>query len=93
LAIVATHVGLDETGKSTGLPAVPATSWSYSPKGESMPFSRSRPTCEIWHEYDAEDSLRFCGLRRHEAGMPRTSPNTLPAEGTDWRFVDSSSAT
>jgi hypothetical protein len=37
--------------------------------------------------------LRFCGLRRHEAGMPRTSPNTLPAEGTDWRFVDSSSAT
>jgi NitT/TauT family transport system substrate-binding protein len=32
--------------------------------------------------------LRFYGLRLHEAGMLRTSPNTLLAEGTDWRFVD-----
>jgi hypothetical protein len=76
------------TGKSTGLPAVPATSWSYPPKGKSMPFSRSRPTCESWHEYDAEDSLRFCGLRWHDAGMLRISPNTLLAEGADRRFVN-----
>jgi NitT/TauT family transport system substrate-binding protein len=43
---------------------------------------------ELWHEYDSEDSLRFYGLRLHEAGMLRTSPNKLLAEGTDWRFVD-----
>ena len=43
---------------------------------------------EIWHEYDSEDSMRFYGLRLHEAGMLRTSPNTLLADGTDWRFVD-----
>jgi NitT/TauT family transport system substrate-binding protein len=43
---------------------------------------------ELWHEYDSEDSLRFYGLRMHEAGMLRTSPNTLLAEGADWRFVD-----
>jgi len=43
---------------------------------------------ELWHEYDSEDSLRFYALRLHEAGMIRTSPNALLAEGTDWRFVN-----
>jgi NitT/TauT family transport system substrate-binding protein len=43
---------------------------------------------ELWHEYDSEDSMRFYGLRLHEAGMLRTSPNPLLAEGTDWRFVN-----
>jgi NitT/TauT family transport system substrate-binding protein len=42
---------------------------------------------ELWREYDSEDSLRFYALRLHEAGMLRTSPNTLLAEGADWRFV------
>jgi NitT/TauT family transport system substrate-binding protein len=43
---------------------------------------------ELWHEYDSADSLRFYGLRLHEAGMLRASPNALLADGTDWRFVD-----
>jgi NitT/TauT family transport system substrate-binding protein len=43
---------------------------------------------ELWHEYDSADSLRFYGLRLHEAGMIETSPNELLAEGADWRFVD-----
>ena len=43
---------------------------------------------ELWHEYDSADSLRFYGLRLHEAGMISSSPNALLAEGTDWRFVD-----
>jgi NitT/TauT family transport system substrate-binding protein len=43
---------------------------------------------DLWHEYDSEDSLRFYALRLHEAGMLRTSPNALLAEGTDWRFVN-----
>jgi NitT/TauT family transport system substrate-binding protein len=42
----------------------------------------------LWHEYDPADSLRFYGLRLHEAGMLRTSPNALLAEGTDWRFLN-----
>ena len=54
--------------------------------------TRSRRSTELpyqlWHEYDPEDSMRFYGLRLHEAGMLRTSPNTLLAEGTDWRFVN-----
>jgi NitT/TauT family transport system substrate-binding protein len=43
---------------------------------------------EFWHEYDSADSLRFYGLRLHEAGMISSSPNALLAAGTDWRFVD-----
>jgi NitT/TauT family transport system substrate-binding protein len=43
---------------------------------------------ELWHEYDSEDSLRFYALRLREAGMLHASPNTLLAEGTDWRFVN-----
>ena len=41
-----------------------------------------------WREYDPEDAMRFYGLRLHEAGMLRTSPNALLAEGTDWRFIN-----
>jgi NitT/TauT family transport system substrate-binding protein len=43
---------------------------------------------ELWHEYDAADSLRFYALRLHEVGMISSSPNALLAEGTDWRFVE-----
>jgi NitT/TauT family transport system substrate-binding protein len=43
---------------------------------------------DLWHEYDSADSMRFYGLRLHEAGMIGSSPNQLLAEGTDWRFVD-----
>jgi NitT/TauT family transport system substrate-binding protein len=41
-----------------------------------------------WREFDPEDSLRFFALRLHEVGMIQSSPNTLLAEGTDWRFIN-----
>jgi NitT/TauT family transport system substrate-binding protein len=41
-----------------------------------------------WREYDAEDSLRFFALRLHEVGMIKSTPNTIIAEGTDWRFLN-----
>jgi NitT/TauT family transport system substrate-binding protein len=41
-----------------------------------------------WREFDAEDSLRFFALRLHEVGMIKSSPNTILAEGTDWRFLN-----
>ena len=41
-----------------------------------------------WREYDPEDTMRFFALRLHEAGMIKSSPNTLIAEGTDWRFLN-----
>ena len=36
----------------------------------------------------AEDTIRFYALRLHEAGMIKSSPQKIIAEGTDWRFLD-----
>jgi NitT/TauT family transport system substrate-binding protein len=41
-----------------------------------------------WREYDPEDTIRFFALRLHEAGMVKSSPQTIIANGTDWRFLN-----
>jgi len=41
-----------------------------------------------WRTYDPEDSLRFFALRLHEAGLIKSSPQKLIAQGTDWRFLN-----
>jgi NitT/TauT family transport system substrate-binding protein len=45
-----------------------------------IPFGR-------WREYEPEDTVRFYALRLHEAGMIKSSPQKLIAQGTDWRFL------
>ena len=47
---------------------------------KSLPYGR-------WREYDAEDTVRFWALRLHEAGMIKSSPQKIIAQGTDWRFL------
>jgi NitT/TauT family transport system substrate-binding protein len=39
-----------------------------------------------WRNYDPEDAIRFYALRLHDAGMIKSSPNKIIADGTDWRF-------
>ena len=41
-----------------------------------------------WREYDPEDTVRFYALRLHEAGMTKSSPQKIIAEGTEWRFFN-----
>jgi NitT/TauT family transport system substrate-binding protein len=41
-----------------------------------------------WRTYDPEDSLRFYGVRLHEAGLIKSAPQKLIAQGTDWRFLN-----
>jgi len=41
----------------------------------------------LWREYDPEDTVRFFALRLHEAGMIKSSPQKIIAQGTDWRFL------
>jgi len=41
-----------------------------------------------WGEYTPEDTVRFYALRLHEAGMLKSSPQKLIAQGTDWRFLN-----
>jgi NitT/TauT family transport system substrate-binding protein len=41
-----------------------------------------------WRDYDHEDTIRFYALGLREAGMIRSAPNRIIAEGTDWRFIN-----
>jgi NitT/TauT family transport system substrate-binding protein len=39
-----------------------------------------------WRSFDPEDAVRFYALRLRDAGMIKSSPNKIIADGTDWRF-------
>jgi NitT/TauT family transport system substrate-binding protein len=41
-----------------------------------------------WREYDAEDTVRFFALRLREAGIIKSTPQQIIAQGTDWRFLN-----
>jgi NitT/TauT family transport system substrate-binding protein len=41
-----------------------------------------------WRDYDPEDTIRFYSLRLREAGMIKSAPQKIIAEGTDWRFFN-----
>ena len=41
-----------------------------------------------WRNYNPEDAVRFYALRLHEAGMIKSSPQKILAQGTDWRFLN-----
>ena len=41
-----------------------------------------------WGDYNPEDAVRFYALRLHEAGMIKSSPQKIIAQGTDWRFLN-----
>ncbi|HME21839.1 MAG TPA: ABC transporter substrate-binding protein [Acetobacteraceae bacterium] len=42
----------------------------------------------VWRDYDPEDTIRFYSLRLREAGMIKSSPQKIIAEGTDWRSLN-----
>jgi NitT/TauT family transport system substrate-binding protein len=57
------------------------TSYDYALQTmRDVPYSQ-------WREYNPEDTLRFYALRLHEAGMIKSGPQKLLAQGTDWRFL------
>jgi len=41
-----------------------------------------------WRDYDAEDTVRFYALLLREAGLIKSTPQKIIAEGTDWRFLN-----
>jgi NitT/TauT family transport system substrate-binding protein len=41
-----------------------------------------------WRDYDPEDTMRFYALRLHEAGLTKSSPQKIIADGSDWRFLN-----
>jgi NitT/TauT family transport system substrate-binding protein len=62
-------------------------------KGYTESYDYARETMQDvvysqWREYDPEDTVRFYALRLQEAGMIKSSPKKIIAEGTDWRFFN-----
>ena len=41
-----------------------------------------------WRELDPENTVRFFALRLREAGMIKSAPQQIIAQGTDWRFLN-----
>jgi NitT/TauT family transport system substrate-binding protein len=41
-----------------------------------------------WRDYNPEEAVRFYALRLHEAGLIKSSPQKIIADGTDWRFLN-----
>jgi NitT/TauT family transport system substrate-binding protein len=39
-----------------------------------------------WRDYNVEDTIRFYALRLREAGMIKSTPAKIIADGTDWRL-------
>jgi len=48
---------------------------------KDLPYNR-------WRELDATDAVRFWSLRLYEAGLIKSGPNKILAQGTDWRFLN-----
>jgi NitT/TauT family transport system substrate-binding protein len=41
-----------------------------------------------WREFSPEDTVRFYALRLHEAGLIKSTPQRILAQGTDWRLFN-----
>jgi NitT/TauT family transport system substrate-binding protein len=59
-----------------------STSYEYALQTmKDLPYNR-------WRELDPTDTVRFWSLRLHEAGLIKSGPNKIIAQGTDWRFFN-----
>src|SRR5215510_4133476 len=59
----------------------------FTPRYDYALQTLSELPYDKWREYDHEDTVRFYALRLHEAGMIKSSPQKIIADGTDWRFL------
>jgi len=78
----ATNLCAAEPEKAARLIAAKGYNYAYALQTvKEIPYDK-------WREYDPEDAMRFYALRLHEAGMLKSSPQKLIAQGTDWRFLN-----
>jgi NitT/TauT family transport system substrate-binding protein len=60
----------------------------FSPRYEDSARTIRELPYDRWNRYDPEDTVRFYALRLHEAGLVKSTPRKLIAQGTDWRFLN-----
>jgi NitT/TauT family transport system substrate-binding protein len=59
----------------------------YTPRYDYAVATVRELPYDQWRVYDPEDTMRFYALRLREAGMIKSTPQKIIAEGTDWRFL------
>jgi NitT/TauT family transport system substrate-binding protein len=59
----------------------------YSPKLEHAVQALRELPYRRWRDFNPEDSLRFYALQLREAGMIKSTPQKIIAQGTDWRIL------
>ena len=62
--------------------------WRLHPALRLCPPDVQRGPYDKWREYDPEDTIRFYGLRMHDVGFIKSSPQKIIADGTDWRLLN-----
>jgi NitT/TauT family transport system substrate-binding protein len=60
----------------------------FTPRYDYARQALSELPYDKWREFDPEDTVRFWALRLHDAGLIKSSPQKIIAEGSDWRFLD-----
>jgi NitT/TauT family transport system substrate-binding protein len=60
----------------------------FATRYESAAQTMKELPYRAWRDYVPEDTVRFYALRLHEAGMIKSSPQKILAQGTDWRFFN-----
>src|SRR6266446_3574944 len=92
---VATKRALRAILKSTDLcardPAAAArrtVAGGFTPRQDDAVQTLAEVPYNRWRDYDPEDTIRFYALRLREAGMVKSSPAKIVADGADWRFLN-----
>jgi ABC-type nitrate/sulfonate/bicarbonate transport system substrate-binding protein len=60
----------------------------FTPRYDYALQTLSEVPYDKWRDYDAENTIRFYALRMREAGLIKSSPQKIIADGTDWRFLN-----
>jgi NitT/TauT family transport system substrate-binding protein len=59
----------------------------FTPSDDDAVHTRRELPYARWRAYDPADTIRVDALRLHDAGMIKSPPQKLIAQGTDWRFL------
>jgi NitT/TauT family transport system substrate-binding protein len=87
-AVRAILKGADLCGREPGRAARLLRGKGYTDNYEILLQALKEIPYGKWREYNPEDTVRFYALRLHEAGMIKSTPQKIIAEGTDWRFLN-----
>jgi NitT/TauT family transport system substrate-binding protein len=60
----------------------------FTPRQDDAVQTLAEVPYNHWRDYDPEDTIRFYALRLREAGMLKSSPAKIVADGADWRFLN-----